>query len=82
MTPRYCSISDTLSRLEQRYRDRLRSEARVPHQIVFGQIALEIQRERFKHENRCATCQGDEGAVPTYRFLKSPMCLVAEVLAR
>lgn len=67
MTPRYCSISDALSRLEQRYRERLKSEPRVPYQIVFGQIALEVKRERFRHESKCLRCRRDDRAISTYR---------------
>jgi hypothetical protein len=62
-----CPVASSLARIERQYRERLNCEARVPHQIVFGQIALEIQRERFKHENKCVRCRSNESAAPTYR---------------
>jgi hypothetical protein len=63
-----CPVANSLSRLERRYRARLNSETRVPLQIVFGQIALEVQRKRFKHESRCVRCRRNESAPHTYRF--------------
>ena len=82
MTTRSCPVARTLARIELRYRTRLNYETREMRQIVSGQIALEMQRERFEHENNCVTCGSNEGAAPPYRFLKGPICLVAEVFHR
>jgi hypothetical protein len=82
MTVRSCPIARILARIERRHRTRLNLETRLPRQIVSGQIALEIQKERFEHENNCVTCGSSEGAAPPYRFLKGPICVVAEVFHR
>jgi hypothetical protein len=62
-----CPVSRILACIEQRYRTRLNCEPRIPLQIVFGQIALEVQKERFKHESKCVRCRSNESAAQTYR---------------
>jgi hypothetical protein len=52
-----CAAGRFLVRLEDRYRERLKREESPFSQLACGQIALEVQKERFRHEEVCLKCR-------------------------
>jgi hypothetical protein len=51
-----CEIAEGFLRIEMQSRRRCEREHDQTRQVVFGQIALELQRERFSHIQKCVVC--------------------------
>jgi hypothetical protein len=60
--PRHCEVHQTLAQIEARSRRKAQTSPDISTQIVFGAIAVELQKERFAHENHCAHCLQQEAA--------------------
>jgi hypothetical protein len=59
---RNCEVHQALAQIEASSRRKAQASPDISTQIVFGAIAVEIQKQRFTHENHCAHCLQQEAA--------------------
>jgi hypothetical protein len=62
LKPRNCEVHEVLAQIESRSRRKAQTSPEISTQIIFGAIAVEIQKQRFTHENHCAHCLQQEAA--------------------